>query len=85
MIEAVPAEAGSGVAAIATGAASGAGNKGSEGIFYVVGQRGNVYGGGNPTALADFDAVIQRLDKQGSIEENVIFVNRQFSFDIDDM
>ena len=85
MIEAVPAEVGSGVTAIATGAASGAGNKGSEGIFYVVGQRGNVYGGGNPTALADFDAVIQRLDKQGSIEENVIFVNRQFSFDIDDM
>ena len=85
MIEAVPAEVGSGAAAIALGAASGAGNKGSEGIFYVVGERGNVYGGGNPTALADFDAVIQRLDKQGSIEENVIFVNRQFSFDIDDM
>ncbi|HCT55396.1 MAG TPA: hypothetical protein DF712_23365, partial [Balneola sp.] len=31
------------------------------------------------------DAVIQRLDKQGSIEENVIFLNRQFSFDMDDM
>jgi hypothetical protein len=35
--------------------------------------------------LGDFDAVIQRLDKQGSIEENVIFVDRQFGFDIDDM
>jgi len=58
---------------------------GSEGIFYVVNDRGNVWGGGNPTTLAGFDSVIQRLDKQGAIEENVIFVNRNFSFDIDDM
>ncbi len=81
MIEAVPAEAASGAIA-ATGDV---GNKGSEGIFYVVENRGNVWGGGNPAALADFDAVISRLDKQGSIEENVIFVDREFSFDIDDM
>tara|TARA_R110000787_G_scaffold61428_2_gene139175 strand:+ start:1854 stop:3317 length:1464 start_codon:yes stop_codon:yes gene_type:complete len=58
---------------------------GSEGIFFVVNNRGNVWGGGNPTTLAGFDSVIQRLDKQGAIEENVIFVNRNFSFDIDDM
>ena len=81
MIEAVPAEAGSGAIA-ATGDV---GNKGSEGIFYVVENRGNVWGGGNPSTLADFDAVISRLDKQGAIEENVIFVDREFSFDIDDM
>ena len=81
MVEAVPAEVGSG--AIAAG--GDVGNKGSEGIFYTVNNRGNVFGGGNPTALGDFDAIIQRLDKQGSIEENVIFVNREFSFDIDDM
>lgn len=81
MIEAVPAEVGSGAIA-ATGDV---GNKGSEGIFYVVENRGNVWGGGNPAALADFDAVISRLDKQGAIEENVIFVDREFSFDIDDM
>ena len=85
MVEAVPAEAGSGVAAIAAGVASGAGNKGSEGLFYVLGQRGNVWGGGIPAALADFDAIIQRLDKQGAIEENVLFLNREFSFDVDDM
>ena len=85
MVEAVPAEAGSGVAAIAAGVASGTGNKGSEGLFYVLGQRGNVWGGGIPAALADFDAIIQRLDKQGAIEENVLFLNREFSFDIDDM
>tara|TARA_R110000737_G_scaffold35998_3_gene55200 strand:- start:3863 stop:5320 length:1458 start_codon:yes stop_codon:yes gene_type:complete len=80
MIEAVPANIG--------GAGSGAATanyNGSEGIFYVVNNRGNVWGGGNPVALAGFDSIIQRLDKQGSIEENVLFVNRQFSFDIDDM
>tara|TARA_R100001198_G_scaffold95015_2_gene79777 strand:+ start:5171 stop:6616 length:1446 start_codon:yes stop_codon:yes gene_type:complete len=81
MVEAVPAEAGSGAAA----AVAPVGNKGSEGVFYVVNTRGNVWSGGNPVALAGFDSVIQRLDKQGSIEENVLFVNRDFSFDIDDM
>ena len=81
MVEAVPAAAGSGAAA----AASPVGNKGSEGVFHVVNTRGNVWSGGNPVALAGFDSVIQRLDKQGAIEENVIFCNRQFSFDIDDM
>jgi len=79
MIEAVPAEG-----AVAGGAAA-LGYNGSEGIFYTVNQRGNVFAGGNPTTLADFDNVIQRLDKQGAIEENVLFLNRQFSFDIDDM
>ena len=81
MIEAVPAETASG--AIATTGA--VGNKGSEGMFYVIGNRGNVFSGGNPTALSDFDEIIKRLDKQGAIEENVLFINRQFSFDIDDM
>jgi hypothetical protein len=81
MVEAVPAEAASGAIA-ATGAV---GNKGSEGIFYVVGQRGNVWAGGNPTTLGEFDDIIERLDKQGAIQENVIFLNRQFGFDIDDM
>jgi hypothetical protein len=83
MIEAVPAESGSGVATQT--ANSQVGNKGSEGVFYVVNNRGNVWGGGIPTTLSDFDSIISRLDKQGSIEENVIFVNRAFSFDIDDM
>ena len=51
----------------------------------MVENRGNVWSGGNPADLADFDAIISRLDKQGSIEENVIFVDRDFGFDIDDM
>lgn len=83
MLEAVPAEPGSGVAN--AGVNPTFGNKGSEGAFYVVNTRGNVFGGGNPTTLGDFDDMISRLDKQGSIEENVLFVNRDFSFDIDDM
>jgi hypothetical protein len=83
MLEAVPAETGSGV--VNAGINPTYGNKGSEGVFYVVNSRGNVWGGGNPTSLADFDTIISRLDKQGSIEENVLFVNRDFSFDIDDM
>ena len=85
MIEAVPAAAGSGVAAIAAGVTSGVGNKGSEGVFYVVNDRGNVYNGGNPAVLSEWDTIIGRLDKQGAIEENVVFVDRDFGFDIDDM
>ena len=61
------------------------GYKGTEGIFYTINDRGNVWSGGIPTALADFDSIISRLDKQGAIEENVIFVNRDFGFAIDDM
>ena len=75
MIEAVPMDnaANAGVA------------KGSEGVFYTVGQRGNLWTGGVPNALLDFDAIIGRLDAQGAIEENVIFLDRDFGFAIDDM
>ena len=89
MLEAVPAAAGSGAGDylqdVAVAGTSAANLNGSDGIFYSVGQRGNVWAGGNPNVLGDFDAMIQRLDKQGAIEENVIFVDRQFGFDIDDM
>lgn len=77
MIEAVPAAASSGAVA--------AGYIGSQGIFYVVNNRGNVWGGGTPTTLSDWDSIVSRLDKQGAIEENVVFVNRGLSFDIDNM
>jgi len=77
MIEAIPAAVGSG--------ATTAGFIGSEGIFSAVGARGNVWNGGYPVDLLDFDAIISRLDKQGAIEENAIFLDRQFGFAIDDM
>ena len=81
MIEAVPAETGSGASTVLGGAGQG----GSEGIFYVVNNRGNVWGGGTPTTLSDWDTIVSRLDKQGAIEENALFVNRGLSFDIDNM
>jgi hypothetical protein len=77
MIEAVPAATGSGAKALNM--------MGSEGVFYVVNNRGNVWGAGNPTTLADWDSIVSRLDKQGAIEENVVFVNREFGFAIDNM
>ncbi len=77
MIEAVPAGPGSGAAA--------AGFQGSEGIFDAVQTRGNVWAGGIPSTLQDFDTIIARLDNQGAIEENVLFVNREMTFAIDDM
>ncbi len=83
MIEAVPAEAGSGAATQAVN--DQVGDKGSEGVFYVVENRGNVWGGGYPEDLNEFDTIVSRLDKQGAIEENVLFIDREFSFAIDDM
>jgi hypothetical protein len=86
MVEGVPAQTGSGAntfLTVATVPASGA--AGTQGMFDTIETRGNVWSGGNPSALADFDTIIQRLDKQGAIAENVLFLNRQFSFDIDDM
>ena len=41
--------------------------------------------GGNPLTLATLMLLSQDLDKQGAIEENVIFLDRDFGFDIDDM
>ena len=87
MVEGIPAVAGGGVAALSpvTGTDADLGSQGTEGMFYTIENNGNVYSGGNPSSLADFDAIISRLDKQGAIQENVIFVNRAMGFDIDDM
>jgi hypothetical protein len=82
MIEHVEAGSTSGAAAelSATG-----GPAGSQGMFEAIEDRGNVWSGGNPSTLGEFDDIVARLDKQGAIAENVLFVNREFSFDIDDM
>ena len=92
MVEGVPAQAGSDAlaylspsTAAAPGSGAGTTAAGTQGLFNAIETRGNVWSGGNPSSLADFDTIIQRLDKQGSIAENVLFLNRQFSFDIDDM
>lgn len=84
MIEHQEAEAGSDALAYLS-PQSPSTNAGSEGLFEAVGNRGNVWSGGNPTALGDWDTVVARLDKQGAITENAIFNNRQFGFDVDNM
>ena len=90
MIEGVIAENASGALAHLGGSAYPAGtgldnNVGTEGLFEAIEDRGNVWSGGHPTTLLNFDTIIKRLDKQGAIQENVIFVDRDFSFAIDDM
>jgi hypothetical protein len=83
MVEGVPAEPNSGVIALPT--TGQAGNKGTEGLFYAVNARGNSWSGGVPDTLADFDVILNRLDKQGAIAENTLFLNRSFTLAIDDM
>ena len=92
MVEGVRAEAASDALAYlspstasAPGTTAGSTAAGTMGMFSAIETRGNVWSGGNPAALADFDSIVQRLDKQGAIAENALFLNRQFSFDIDDM
>tara|TARA_R110001592_G_scaffold332687_1_gene616202 strand:+ start:8203 stop:9621 length:1419 start_codon:yes stop_codon:yes gene_type:complete len=87
MVEGVPAATNSAAEAALSSSTAAAGvvNAGTQGMFDTIETRGNVWSAGNPSALADFDTIVQRLDKQGAIAENVLFLNRQFSFDIDDM
>jgi hypothetical protein len=65
--------------------------KGTEGLFEAIGARGNVYNGfagaaaPGSGAMADFDAILNQLDKQGAIEENMLFLSRQTALDFDDM
>ena len=68
---------------------SGAGGSGTEGLFAAIESRGNVTSGisgvNAATDLAEFDAILAEFDKQGAIEENMMFVNRATSLAIDDM
>ena len=62
---------------------------GSEGLFAAITSRGNVTSGvtgvNAATDLAEFDAILAEFDKQGAIEEYMMFVNRSTSLAIDDM
>jgi len=68
--------------AVASSAALGQGYKGTKGLFYEIRNRGNI-GTGTITEREDLENIIKILDKEGAIQENVLFVNRQLSFDID--
>lgn len=72
-----------GTPAAGSSAAETAGYKGTKGLFYEIGNRGNVFNG-VMSAKADFDAVLKRLDKQGSILENMFFADRDQNLAIDD-
>ena len=62
---------------------------GTEGLFAAIESRGNVTTGvtgvNAATDLAEFDAILAEFDKQGAIEENMMFVNRSTSLAMDDM
>jgi hypothetical protein len=65
--------------------------KGTQGLFSAIEDRGLVWndfaGAAAPGAgaLGDFDAILKQLDKQGAIEENMLFLNRATALDFDDM
>ncbi len=65
--------------------------KGTEGLFAAIEARGNVYSGfagaaaPGAGALGDFDEILKQLDKQGAIEENMLFLSRSTALDFDDM
>jgi hypothetical protein len=74
------------------GAAGTAGYNGSEGLFAAIESRGIVYNdadfGATPAAgvgIEEFDSILAELDKQGAIEENMIFVNRATALSLDTM
>ena len=69
--------------AAGSGAAGETNINGSQGVFAAVTARGNVFE--DLASLADFDLVLKNLDKQGAIEENMLFVNRNLALTLDDM
>ncbi len=62
---------------------------GTEGLFAAIEDRGNITTGvtgvNAASDLAEFDAILAEFDKQGAIEENMLFLNRATSLAIDDM
>ena len=89
MLEAEKTGANSVIANSHGGTDSGAGGHGTDGLFSAIESRGNVTSGisgvNAATDLAEFDAILAEFDKQGAIEENMMFVNRGTSLAIDDM
>jgi len=62
---------------------------GTEGLFAAIESRGNLTAGitgvSASTDLGEFDNILAEFDKQGAIEENMMFVNRATSLAMDDM
>jgi hypothetical protein len=87
MLEGVKGVPGSSIADTTIGTAGD--NFGMEGLFAAITSRGNLTSGvtgvNAATDLAEFDAILAEFDKQGAIEENMMFVNRATSLAMDDM
>ena len=70
---------------------AGATIEGMQGLFGALEERGLVYNNpdfGSTAAgkgLDEFDAILEELDKQGAIEENMMFLDRSTSLSIDNM
>jgi len=62
---------------------------GSEGLFAAIEDRGilanGVSGSSAGDDLTEFDSILKELDKQGAIEENMLYLNRDTALAIDDM
>ena len=73
------------------GGATGIDPVGTQGLFAAIEERGNIWndfaGAAAPGAgaMGDFDAILKHLDKQGAIEENMLFLDRATALDFDDM
>ena len=65
-----------------TGSAAIASTKGTKGLFHEIATGGNTTSG-VITDRDDLEAFAKVLDKEGAIQENVMFVNRSTGFDID--
>jgi len=65
--------------------------EGSEGLLAAIGSRGivatNQFDSATPAAdkLPEFDLLLKELDKQGAIEENMLFLDRDANLYIDDL
>ena len=64
--------------------------QGTEGLFAAVKARGNQTSGidtlsGPVLNFAEFDLILAEFDKNGAIEENMMFLNRDSSLAVDDM
>ena len=70
---------------------AGATIEGMQGLFGALEERGLVYndpdfgGTGAGKGLEEFDTILEELDKQGAIEENMMFLDRATSLSIDNM
>ena len=58
---------------------------GSEGLFAALESRGNVFTDlSADNDLSDFDLILKQLDRNGAIEENMLYTDRDLSLSIDD-